>query len=97
MRSRYVPTPVETGVNNGHLIIGTRPRFTNLLQPNHFNKILAGNCSDRLRGEERPFYDRCADFAYLTAGDSRCTSPETQELRNQCNEPGNFTGAIQPE
>lgn len=94
IRSEYVPAVVPTGLQNGNLVIGTRPRYSNLLHPNHFRKIVAGGCTDRLRGDERPMYDRCAQFAYLKSSDEKCTSEEGKAQRQSCSVPGTFTGAV---
>lgn len=97
VRRRYVNTPPATGIVDGNLRIGTRPRFTNLLHPNHFNKILAGGCTDRQDADERSMYDQCASLSTMAASNPQCMSEETQRLKNRCLQPGVFTGAVQPQ
>ena len=98
VRSDYVPTAPATGLQNGNLVIGTSPRYNNLLHPNHFQKIIAGGCTDNLRGNERPIYDQCAEFAYLERSDSRCTGDgPAKSTRERCSQPGYYTGAVNPQ
>lgn len=96
IRSRYLNEPVPTNYNNGVLSIGTRPRYSNLLYPSHFQKIIAGECTDRLRGTERPVYDQCSEFAYAVRSSDACSSSRQAEREN-CERPGVFTGAVQPQ
>lgn len=60
----------ETRVEGDTLIINTKGNGQSLLQPNHFAKVLVGECKGAVKS-----YDRCASFAYMGSG-TACDVPK---------------------
>ncbi len=52
-------SPRGASIKNNVLTLVSSPQIPSLLQPNHFNKILEGNCPGKSDG-----YQKCASFAY---------------------------------
>lgn len=63
------------------LTMVTKPQLPSLLQPNHFNKILEGNCPGKSKG-----YQECAEFAYKS---QPCNVPA------KCNDDKYYLGSEQ--
>jgi hypothetical protein len=57
---------------DGVIQIASDPTLPSLLQPQQFNKILAGPCS----GKGADPYNECADFAYKSDSSGPCNVPE---------------------
>lgn len=69
-------------VANGLLTIRTSPSLPSLLSPNHFHKILEGNCPGKADG-----YRQCAEFAYK--------SPPCGEIPSRCHDDNYYLGNSQ--
>ncbi|MCE3011428.1 MAG: hypothetical protein LW878_00015 [Proteobacteria bacterium] len=54
--------PVADGFSNGQLRIHRPASRPSLLEPRHFNRIMAGSCEAKTTS-----YERCAEFAYETS------------------------------
>lgn len=63
----------------------SKPKIPSLLQPQQFNKILAGACS----GKGADAYNECADFAYKSDSKGPCNVPE------KCRDDKYFLGSQQ--
>ena len=76
------------GGNQGPTLTGNRLSFTSepylpsLLLPNHFNRILYGECENR-----SGMYNQCAEWGFLT-DDRQCNVPAA------CYNPEQFTGTL---
>lgn len=67
------PAGAVTRVDGDKLQIVSAPTRTSLLSPNHFNKILFGNCQTGPAAD----YSMCASLAYKSATDPAC-NPQTK-------------------
>lgn len=65
--------------NGRDLSFNVRPKLPSLLQPNHFNKILEGNCAGKADG-----YRECAQYSYKSPP---CDVPE------RCSDDGYYLGS----
>lgn len=68
--------PIVDGFENGILRIHRPATKPSLLEPRHFNRIMAGNCDTQSAG-----YERCASFAYETSK-TMCEKAPAQCLNN---------------
>lgn len=69
-------SPVREGVQNGILRIHRPATRPSLLEPRHFNRIIAGNCESQTTS-----YERCAEFAYESSK-AVCEDAPAQCLNN---------------
>lgn len=67
------PQGAVTRINGDKLEIVSTPTRSNLLSPNHFNKILYGNCQTGPAAD----YNMCASLAYKSTSDPAC-NPQSQ-------------------
>jgi hypothetical protein len=68
--------PVAEGVQGNTLYIHRPALKPSLLEPRHFNRIMAGNCERQTKN-----YERCAEFAYETSKVA-CEQAPAQCLNN---------------
>jgi hypothetical protein len=68
--------PVAEGVQGNTLHIHRPALKPSLLEPRHFNRIMAGNCESQTKN-----YERCAEFAYETSKVA-CEQAPAQCLNN---------------
>lgn len=75
---------LETRFGSPDFTLHTKGNGESLLQPNHFKKILAGNCPGVVDG-----YLECAEHAYKSLKDGPCNAPA------KCNDDSYYLGSKQ--